>query len=431
MDIVGPILLQLVLIALNAVFACAEIAVLSINETKVARMAEEGDRKAKKLSKLIADPARFLATIQVAITLSGFLGSAFAAENFSEPIVAGLLRLGVKIPAATLEVIAVVVITLLLSFVTLVFGELVPKRVAMKKTEKLALGLSGSISMISKVFAPLVMLLTVCTNGVLRLMGIDPHEEEEQVSEEDILMMADAGTEKGVIDEEENELIQNVFEFDDLTVAQAMTHRMELVALWDEDSIEEWKKTVFEIPHTYYPVYKDNVDQVIGVLDSRKFLRLSDYSKKEVMEKAVTKPLLASAHMKTDDLFRQMKAEKKHFAVVIDEFGGTDGIVTINDLIELLVGELEETPADIIAKDEFTYQIEGDTELNKVERELKLDLESTVATWNGWIAEQLGEIPQKGDEFHYDKFHVQITKVDEKRVLETVVKVDPPVEEED
>ncbi len=430
MDIVGPLLLQFVLIALNAVFACAEIAVLSINETKIAKMAEEGNRKAKKLGKLIADPARFLATIQVAITLSGFLGSAFAADTFSEKIVRGLQSIGVKIPEATLDVIAVVVITLLLSFVTLVFGELVPKRVAMKKTEKLALGLSGSISLISKLFAPIVMLLTVCTNGVLKLMGIDPHEAEEQVSEEDILMMADAGTEKGVIDEEENELIQNVFEFDDLTVGQAMTHRTELVALWEEDSIEDWKKTIFEVPHTFYPICKDNADQVVGVLDSRKFFRLSELTKKEVMDKAVIKPLLASTHMKTDDLFRQMKVEKKHFAVVIDEFGGTDGIVTINDLIELLVGELEETPTDIIEQDEYTYKIEGDTELNKVERELKLDLESSAATLSGWIVEQLGEIPQKGDAFHYDKFNVQITKVDEKRVLEAVIKLDPPAEEE-
>ena len=431
MDIVGPILLQIVLIALNAIFACAEIAVLSINETKVAKMAEEGNRKAKKLGKLIADPGRFLATIQVAITLSGFLGSAFAADTFSEPIVKFLQGLGVSIPEATLDAIAVVAITFLLSFVTLVCGELVPKRVAMKKTEKLALGLSGSISLISKIFAPLVMLLTVCTNGVLRLMGIDPNETEEQVSEEDILMMADAGTEKGVIDEEENELIQNVFEFDDLTVAQAMTHRTELVSLWEEDSIEDWKKTIFEVPHTFYPICKDTADQVIGVLDSRKFFRLSELTKKEVMEKAVVKPLLASAHMKTDDLFRQMKVEKTHFAVVIDEFGGTDGIVTINDLIELLVGELEETPTDIIEQDKLTYRIEGDTELNKVEREVKLDLESTAATLSGWIVEQLGEIPQKGDEFHYDNFSVQITKVDEKRVLEAVIKLDPPAEEEE
>lgn len=427
MDIVGPILLQVVLIALNAIFACAEIAVLSINETKVEKLAEEGNRKAKKLSKLIADPARFLATIQVAITLSGFLGSAFAAENFSEPIVLGFRRIGVEIP----EAIVVVIITLLLSFVTLVFGELVPKRVAMQKTEQLALGLSGSISMISKIFAPLVVLLTVCTNGVLRLMGIDPHASEEQVSEEDILMMADAGTEKGIIDEEENELIQNVFEFDDLTVGQAMTHRTELVHLWEEDSIEEWKKTIFEEPHTFYPICGENVDQVIGILDSRKFFRLPELTKKLVLEQAVVKPLLASSQMKTDDLFRQMKTTKKHFAVVIDEFGGTDGIVTINDLIELLVGELEETPTDIIEQDEFTYKIEGDTELNKVERELKVDLESMSATLSGWIVEQLGGIPQKGDAFHYDKFSVTITKVDEKRVLEAVVKMDPPVKEEE
>ena len=226
-QIIGSIVLQLVLIALNAVFACAEIAVLSMSENKIEKLAQSGNKQAVKLEKLTRNPARFLATIQVAITLSGFLGSAFAADNFSEPIVTLLLGWGVPIPAATLDVIAVVVITVLLSFITLVFGELVPKRVAMRKSEKLALGLAGAISMIS----------TASTNGVLRLMRIDPNEEDSEVSEEEITMMADDAAEKGIIDEEENSIIQNVFEFNDLTVAEAMTHRTKLVVLWAEDGL--------------------------------------------------------------------------------------------------------------------------------------------------------------------------------------------------
>ena len=246
------IFLQLVLIALNAVFACAEIAVLSMSDAKLERLAENGNKKASKLQKLKSNPARFLATIQVAITLSGFLGSAFAAENFSELIVDWLIQ-WIPISPATLEAISVVVITILLSFITLVFGELVPKRVAMRKAEKMALGLSGTIGFISGAFAPLVWLLTCSTNGVLRLMGIDPHAEDSEVSEEEISMMADDAAEKGIIDEEENSIIQNVFEFDDLTVGEAMTHRTEMVILWKDEPIEEWKSSIFASAHTFIP----------------------------------------------------------------------------------------------------------------------------------------------------------------------------------
>ena len=192
----GLIILQIALIALNAVFACAEIAVLSINETKLERMADDGNKKAKRLFKLTREPAKFLATIQVAITLSGFLGSAFAADNFSEPLVDWVVSLGVNIPRATLDAVAVVLITLILSYFTLVFGELVPKRVAMKRSEQLALGISGLVSGISSVFKPIVWFLTVSTNAVLRLIGIDPNEADEEVSEEEIRMMVDAGSEK-------------------------------------------------------------------------------------------------------------------------------------------------------------------------------------------------------------------------------------------
>lgn len=426
---IGSIILQLVLIALNAVFACAEIAVLSTNENKLAKLAEEGNKKAKRLQKLTANPARFLATIQVAITLSGFLGSAFAADNFSEPIVEALIAMGVPIPVATLDTIAVVVITVLLSFVTLVFGELVPKRVAMHNAEKISMSLSGSIRFISKVFAPLVWLLSVSTNGVLRLLRIDPNAADDEVSEENIRMMADAGTEKGIIDEEENSIIQNVFEFDDLTVGEVMTHRTETIILWNEDSVEAWHRTLVEEPHTFYPICEETADRVVGILDSRKFFRMAELTKQNALELAVEEPMFVASHTKTDDLFRQMKTTKTHFAVVIDEFGGTDGIVTINDLVELLVGELEETPSDIIRLDDHTYKIACDTELTKVERELKQDFKSGAATFSGWIVEQLGSVPQNGDKFHYGKCSVQITATNEKRVLEAIVQFDSLTEE--
>ena len=202
------ILLQVILIALNAIFACAEIAVISMNDSKLSKLAAEGDKRAIRLARLTSQPARFLATIQVAITLSGFLGSAFAADNFSDKLVGWFMKLGVPIPEKTLDTIAVIFITIVLSYFTLIFGELVPKRVAMRKAEPLALGMSALISGIAKLFAPIVWFLTVSTNAILRLLGIDPNAEEEEVSEEEIRMMVDLGSQKGTIDHDEKEFIK-------------------------------------------------------------------------------------------------------------------------------------------------------------------------------------------------------------------------------
>lgn len=426
---IGQIILQLVLIALNAVFACAEIAILSMNENKLAKMASEGNKKALKLKKLTNQPASFLATIQVAITLSGFLGSAFAADNFSEVIVSGLLSLGVPIPKETLNTISVVVITILLSFITLVFGELVPKRVAMRKTESIALALAGPVSFISKAFSPLVWLLTASTNGVLRLMGIDPNAEDSEVSEEDIRMMADAGTEKGVINEEENKIIQNVFEFDDISVGEIMTHRTEIVMLWMEDSIDQWKKTINSNTHIFYPICEETADRIVGVLDSRRFLRLDEKTKENALAKAVDKPYFVSAYLKADELFREMKKNKSYFSIVVDEFGGTDGIVSINDLIEELVGEIENIHSEIEKIDETTYKINCSAELSKVERILKVNLESNAVTLNGWIIEQLSTVPEKGYEFDYDKLKFTITDSNEKQVVSVKVHIDVNIPE--
>ena len=294
-DIVGSILLQVVLIAVNAVFACAEIAVVSCNDAKLEKMAQEGNKRAAKLFHLTEQPSRFLATIQVVITLSGFLGSAFAAENFSDRIVSALVDAGMKIPEKTLDAIAVVLITLLLSYITLIFGELVPKRIAMQKAEQIALGISGLVSGASKVFAPLVWLLTASTNGILRLLGIDPDEDDDQVTEEEIRMMVDAGSEKGTIDNEEKDMIQNVFEFDDLTIDEICVHRTDVDLLWLEDSMEEWEQLIHESRHSYYPVCGETVDDIIGVLDAKDYFRLRTKDRDHVMKEAIKQAKKAAA----------------------------------------------------------------------------------------------------------------------------------------
>ena len=335
------LLLQAALIGLNAVFACAEIAVISMNDTRLARLAASGDKRAARLARLTSQPARFLATIQVAITLSGFLGSAFAAENFSDGLVAWLLSLGVPVPAATLDAVAVVLITLVLSYFTLVFGELVPKRLAMRKAEPLALGMSALLCTIARAFAPIVWLLTASTNGVLRLLGVDPNAHEETVSEEEIRMMVDEGSEKGVIDRAEKEFIQNVFEFDDRTAGEIATHRTEVQLLWTEDGQEEWERTIRAGRHSRYPVCEGSADNVMGVLDVRDYLCLEDKNRAAVMEKAVRPAYFVPECVRADVLFRNMKRTGEPMAVVLDEYGGFEGIVTMNDLLEQLVGELD------------------------------------------------------------------------------------------
>ena len=222
------LLLQFLLIALNAVFASAETAIIGMNDNRIAKLAEEGDKRAIKLAKLTDKPSKFLATIQVAITLAGFLGSAFAADTYSGVLADWLYGIGVPLSVAVLDKIALILITLLLSYLTIVFGELVPKRIAMKNAEKHALKMAGFITNIAVLFTPLVWLLTASTNGILRLCGIDPHAQEEEVSEEDIRIMVDVGSENGTIDDDEKEFIQNVFEFDDLTAGEIATHRTEI-----------------------------------------------------------------------------------------------------------------------------------------------------------------------------------------------------------
>ena len=400
------LLLQIILIALNAVFACAEIAILSMNEAKLLKLVSEGNKNAKRLERLTNQPAKFLATIQVAITLSGFLGSAFAADNFSDGIVDWLLAIGIPIPRATMDTIAVVLITLVLSYFTLIFGELVPKRIAMRKTEQIALGLSGLIAAISKLFAPIVWLLSVSTNGVLRLMGIDPNEEDEQVGEEEIRMMVDAGSEKGTIDNAEKEFIQNVFEFDDLTAGEISTHRTEVDFLWMEDSMEEWGKTIYETRHSLYPVCEDSPDNIIGVLNARDYFCLEDRNQENVLNAAVRPAYFVPENIKADVLFRNMKQRGTSMAVVLDEHGGMEGIVTINDLVEQLVGDLvdgsvesgEDTPR-IIRQDERTWEIHGNVDLEDIEEVTGVMLgQDECDTFTGMVFNALECVPEDGDQ---------------------------------
>lgn len=401
--LIGLLLLQLVFIALNAIFACAEIAVISINDVKLAKLAASGDKRAIRIARLTSQPARFLATIQISITLAGFLGSAFAADNFAGKLVELLLKTGTTIPAHTLNAISVVLITLILSYFTLVFGELVPKRLAMKKAERIAFALSGIISAISTVFNPLVWLLTASTNGILRLLGINPNDEDSSVTEEEIRMMIDAGSEKGAIEADEKELLQNVFEFNDVSAADMLTHRTMVDMLWLEEGDEAWAKLVSSTNHSYYPICADTADDVVGILRARDYLRLSERTRDNVMANAVSEPLFVPESVKADDLFREMRRSRDHFAVVLDEYGGMSGIVTMNDIVEQLVGDIDGQHDDeeaIVPIDGGRYSVGGCAPLEDIAEKLGLDLPTDeFDTIGGLIFSACDTIPPDGSRF--------------------------------
>jgi len=430
----GKLLLQLFLIILNALFAAAEIAVISMNDAKMEKLAAEGDKRAKRLSRLTDQPARFLATIQVGITLAGFLGSAFAADNFSDKIVHWLTGIGVRIPAATLDTISVVVITLILSYFTLVLGELVPKRLAMKNAEKLALGMSGLVCFISRVFSPVVSLLTASTNGMLRLLGIDPTSVDEQITEEEIRMMVDEGSKKGAINHSEKEMIQNVFEFDEKTAEEVMTHRTEVSLLWLEESDEQWEKTIIESRHTNYPVCDETTDDIIGVLNTKDYFRLKDKSRENVMKHAVRPPYFVPESVRADVLFRNMKQSRNHFAIVLDEYGGMSGIITIKDLLELIVGDFDdETPPEepkllIERVDSHTWKINGLTSLKSVSEALNVSLpDDEYETFSGFVFGILGYIPEDGSTPEVEGYglNIKVLQIREHQLEKAIVYVHP------
>lgn len=423
------ILLQVVLILLNAIFACAEIAIISMNDNKLAKLAAEGDKRAIRLAKLTSQPAKFLATIQVAITLSGFLGSAFAAENFSEVLVSLLLNLGLSIPINVLHSISVIVITIILSYFTLVFGELLPKQIAMRKAEPLALAMSGLISNIAKIFAPLVWSLTISTNAILHIFGIDPNKAENDVSEEEIRMMVDVGSEKGTIDHEEKEFIQNVFEFDDLSAEEISTHRTDVIMLDLQDSMDVWKDTIYNSKHTRYPICNDSVDKIIGILDAKKYFRLEDKSRESVMNNAVLSPYFVPNTVKADILFKNMKMGRHPIAVVLDEYGGMSGIITINDLVEQLVGDLcddNESEEEILIESigEGLWKIHGSALLEDISDTIGISLTcDDYDTFNGLIFHTLGTIPEDGSgiEIEVCGLVVQVTKIQDHQVETALV----------
>ena len=435
---IGALIIQIVLIAVNALFASSEIAVISMSEARLKMLSEEGDKRADRLLNLTKQPAKFLATIQVAITLAGLLGGAFAAENFADPIVDLILSLGVSAPRSALHSAVVFLITLVLTYFSIVFGELVPKRLAMKKTESLSLSLSGILFFMSKICAPLVFLLTVSTNALLRLLGIDPNQNEEVVTEDEIKMMLMEGSQQGTIENDENEIIQNVFDMNDTSAEEVSTRRRDVVCLYLEDDMSVWADTIRGSHYTYFPVCGESQDDVVGVLNTKDYFRLDDLSRKSVMKNAVDKPFFVPEGIRADQLFSRMKQERKYFAIVIDEYGGMSGIVTVHDLMEELVGNMddEDTVREVEIRQlgEDRWEIRGSADLEEVAEKLDVQLPTDEhETFNGLVCGIVGRVPDEGEQFSCEGYGL---KIDVKNVtghrVETAVveKTRKPVEEE-
>ena len=428
------VLLQIFLIALNAIFAGTEIAVISVNETKLEKEVERGNKRAKWLLKMTQNSSGFLATIQVAITLSGFLGAAFSSDSFAAVLSGALKRIGIGLSDSVLNTISVVLVTLVISYFSIVFGEMVPKRIAMKNAERFSLTMAGPITVIAKLFAPLVWLLTKSTNGILRLCGIDPESDEEIVTEEDLLLMADAGRKKGTIDDSENDMIRNVFAFDDLTVGEICTHRKEVSILWMDETVAEWEQTIHESRHSVYPVCGDSVDQIIGVLNAKDFFRLNCRDKKAVMEHAVHTPYFVHENLKADQLFSKMKRHADHFAVVLDEYGGMCGIITVTDLVEQLVGDFDDDEMlrqepEIERLDSRCWKVRGSCSLHDVSRALEYAFpEEEYETFSGFLIGSLGEIPKDGTKLKMQvgPFQVRILDVCQHRIEKAIVHLMEP-----
>lgn len=418
------LMILVVLIALNAFFAAAEIAFISLNDARIEKQAKEGNKKAKQIEKMIKSPSKFLATIQIGITLAGFLSSAFASDAFAERLAPMLYNLMPFISFGLWKNIAIIIITIILSFFTLIFGELVPKRFAMKNYEKISFATIGIIRAISVITAPFVKLLTVVTNSVSKLFGVGENEEES-VTEEEIKMMVDQGEEKGTIKEEEKELINNVFEFNDITVSEIMRHRKDIFAVDINISSEELLQELSQEEYRYsrIPVYDETIDEIKGILYVKDVLK--NINKKTFKVKHVIKDAyFVSQNRLINEVFKELQKNKKQIAIIVDEYGGTAGLITMEDILEELVGDIfdeydkEEKEYEEI--DSNTFLLSGSMTINDVNKLLNASIpEGDYDTLSGYLQDKLGRIPEEEELPTIDTETVtyKIVEYEDKRII--------------
>ena len=420
-NILFQLLLILILILLNAFFASSEMAIVSLNKSRLSILSEEGNEKAKLLLKLLDEPTKFLSTIQIGITLAGFLASASAATSLSMPVASALKNL--KVPAS--EEIALFLVTLLLSYFTLVFGELFPKRLALQNAEKTAMSSVRSIILISKIASPFIKILTASTNMLVRLSGSDPDTSGEQVSEAEIRMMIGVGEENGIINETEREMLDSIFEFDNTLAKQIMTPRVNVFALDIETPVDELIDKILEEQYSRIPIYENDIDNIIGILYMKDlFLELRKGTiSQETVRKLIRIPYFVPETKNIDVLFKELQSTKNHMAILIDEYGAFSGIVSIEDLIEEVMGnifdEYDENFDEIKRIDSNTYIVDGLASIDDINDATNLNIESDdFDTIGGFVVSLLGHIPRENEEktVEFENIVFTVEKVDEKRI---------------
>ena len=391
----------IILILLNAYFAATEIAFISLNDAKIEKQAKEGNKKAKQIQKMLKNPSKFLATIQIGITLAGFLSSAFASDTFADMLAPVLANAMPFFSISVWKTISIIVITLILSFFTLVFGELVPKRLAMKYYEKISYATIGVIRGISLLTAPFVKLLTWSTNIVSKIFGVS-EQEEEIVTEEEIKMMVDQGEEKGSIEETERELINNVFALNDIVASEIMVYRTDIYAIEANQNLYDILDEIDEYKYSRIPVYEHTIDDIIGILFLKDILK-SVSARKEIKIKDIMRDAYFVPESKPiDEIFKELQTNKKQMAIVVDEYGGTAGLLTMEDILEELVGnifdEYDEVEDEYKKIDENTYLVEGSLSLYELKKILKVELpEGDYETLSGYLIEKLGRLPEENE----------------------------------
>ncbi len=445
MDDPGPatiiiqVLILFVLILVNAFFAMSEIAIISLNDAKIEKMAEDGHKKAKMIKKLTKNSSNFLSTIQIGVTLAGFLTSASAAQSFATLIANALSEKWTALPYNFILGLATVVITIIVSYFSLVLGELVPKKIAMQKSEKVSFAVAKTLLVFSKIFAPFVKILSLSTNGVVRLFGLDPNAGDEIVTEEEIRMMVDVGEEKGVIESEQKEMINNIFEFDDIDVADIMTHRTDMECIEVDEPLQAILPIAIESGHSRIPVYDDDPDNIIGVVYVKDLLPYVGTSipKSKTLRHIMRKAMYIPESKNCGELFNEMTEKKIQMAIVIDEYGGTAGIVTLEDLLEAIVGNIQDEydneDEEISVIDETTFTIDGITDIEEVEEELDIKLpEGDYDTLGGFIISLLGFLPEDGEmnTVEYNGIEFTVLNVEDRRIGKVKVHILPKPEEE-
>ncbi len=439
MSITATIIIQIIMILINALFAGTEIAVVSLNQTKIKKEAEDGDKKAQKLLTMIENPSSFLSTIQIAITLAGFLGAAFSADVLSEHLVELLVKAGWNGPYTLMNSISVILITVIISFFTLIFGELVPKRIAQQKTEGWAKASVSVLSCLSVIMRPFIALLSGCTNLVLKLFHLKTDGGEDEVTEEDIRLMVESSGDAGKIEEDEQEWIQNVFDFNDIAVDDVMTREADVVAIQENTSERDILSLIKETGYSRFPVYGENINDIKGTIIAKEFLlNLTDKERKPFKD-LIREPYLVPDSIHADKLFSDMQEKKIHMAIVIDEYGQFAGIITLEDLLEEIVGNIydefdSEDEEDIVEIDKNTWKVSGDTtidDFNDFTEVYDIPENDDYDTIGGLILSTLSTIPEDGTELDLERdgFSFHVTKIEDRRIVEVIVKKLPDEKE--